>query len=849
MSENYEFDPTDTDKKNHPFVLQYKNTLKQRVVFYMFNKAEAFSDQRIFKTTVKFQNTGGRKFLKKLLSIITSENIIPALLGFFLGRASILGGLSPFGLAYIAAVSAQRKKVIGVAVFTILGFLSSHWEVDSLRYIISAVLFVLIYMVVQKKLNGNGLVTAALMFEISLVTSLIIVYFQGFILYDVIVVSFESLMVFLLSYIFFCGLPCFLKHDGKEVSLTDEKIVAIIILLGIVLSGFEIKIYGASVSTSLQIFVILMVSYIYGASIGPAGGAILGVLNSLMAAASPMLIGVYSFAGLMSGIFNTMGKIGVIVGFIGGSSLLTYYINHFSEIYVPIKEVFVASLVFLAIPRKTMNLTSNRNLLFSGLSSSISGFHSWADGVFSEKVRCLASLRLKEVSYLFEDLSCIFAPQQNRKGIIEKNNLEEIFAAVMNKVCNSCSLYKTCWEKDFYKTYQQIFDIISLCENKKAGGNNLPISFSKRCLRTEKLVDMINSLVEACRINYQWQKKVADNQELVAEQLKSISRIMADIADEIKTEVIFRRDLEEKIINKLKTIGVEYKELLVMENPGYGLEINLEKTACKGDRDCITKILPAVSEAVGDRMVIRDSMCGLKNNKNICRVRLNSAEVFEVAVGVATMPKNRNQVSGDTNTFRHLRDGRYLLAISDGMGVGSKALKESDTAISLLERLLETGFKEDVAVKTINSVLLHRSREETFSTIDMGMVNLYNGEINFVKAGSCTSFIKRENSVEAIKSESLPAGILNSVEVEKIKKKLKPGDIVIMMSDGLIDSVGLIKNDPEKWISEKIKSLNTRNPQELADTLLNDVLTLTNFDIRDDITILAAKLWERRLRA
>ena len=58
-----------------------------------------------------------------------------------------------------------------------------------------------------------------------------------------------------------------------------------------------------------------------------------------------------------------------------------------------------------------------------------------------------------------------------------------------------------------------------------------------------------------------------------------------------------------------------------------------------------------------------------------------------------------------------LSGGRQGVALSDGMGSGEKACRESTLVIELLEELLEAGFPEKTAIQMINTTLV-MGREE-----------------------------------------------------------------------------------------------------------------------------------------
>ena len=91
-----------------------------------------------------------------------------------------------------------------------------------------------------------------------------------------------------------------------------------------------------------------------------------------------------------------------------------------------------------------------------------------------------------------------------------------------------------------------------------------------------------------------------------------------------------------------------------------------------------------------------------------------------------------------------------MLALSDGMGSGLRAAKESKTTINLLENFFEAGFNKEIALKTINSILMLRSSDEMFSTIDLTIFDKYSGEAEFIKIGAVSTFIKTQGKVDVI---------------------------------------------------------------------------------------------------
>ena len=71
---------------------------------------------------------------------------------------------------------------------------------------------------------------------------------------------------------------------------------------------------------------------------------------------------------------------------------------------------------------------------------------------------------------------------------------------------------------------------------------------------------------------------------------------------------------------------------------------------------------------------------------------------LKLSISTANATKNKSSISGDSFVNTKLHDGKYMMAISDGMGSGPRAKKSSSTVIKMLKRLLTTGFDKDVSI-------------------------------------------------------------------------------------------------------------------------------------------------------
>ena len=108
-------------------------------------------------------------------------------------------------------------------------------------------------------------------------------------------------------------------------------------------------------------------------------------------------------------------------------------------------------------------------------------------------------------------------------------------------------------------------------------------------------------------------------------------------------------------------------------------------------------------------------------------------------------------------------------------------------------------------------------REEGSATADVCEIDLLRSSATFYKCGAAPSFVRRSGKLFKIESKTFPLGILDSPDTEKVSLDLKVGDVIIMLSDGVVqsfeDSSLLLSLLEEGWeddlpvMAEKIASV------------------------------------------
>lgn len=773
-----------------------------------------------------------------ILDYLNKTNLIILPAAFLLGRISLLGGLMPFGIALYAATLGLNLNRILIAIAIFAGMLSSGATIQLYTAIVAMLLFNAIN-IPFKKSAGPPLRVGIIAFAGVLIPEMLLTYLQGFLLYDVLKSLMNGFIIFALVFVFKNVLDI-LGSPTKRYVLTNEEILSIAIACALSVGGLgPLSIFGVSIRNILCIIIILIFSFRTGAGNGAAIGVIVGTVISISTDSSPIIIASYAFCGLLSGILRNMGKMGSCVGVLMGNALLTFYTNGSTEVLIYLVEIIFSIVIFMIIPDRFMEAIVNKFDKAMAARGDKKGY--------STRIKEITVNKLNRFSKAFGEMAKTFDEISETKAITEKHDITAIFDRVADRVCKDCSLCSHCWELNFYNTYQVMFKVVEKLDSKGwIEDRDIPEYFMNRCERVDEFVKAVNYVFELFKVDMVWRSKIGESRGLVSQQLKSMSKIILNLANELNTDICFQNDIEDQIVIELSKAGIRNAEAVVYENRFGKYEMTLSFKGCGGKRSCIGSVEKIVSEIVGRKMVKDNNECGLNHKSNVCTIKLAEEETFKVITGVSKIAKNEKHVSGDNYTFVNTGDGKYVLALSDGMGTGHKACMQSKATVNLIEQFIESGFDKDTTVKLINSILVLRSNDDSFATIDMSLVDLYEGEVEFVKVGAAPTFIKREEYVEAVRAASLPAGVLSDVEVELIHKKVSNGDFIIMVSDGVIDS---FKNnlDSIRAVQSVIQEMTSKNPQKLADDILEAAVCNCKDKIPvDDMLVMVSKIWKAK---
>lgn len=475
-----------------------------------------------------------------------------------------------------------------------------------------------------------------------------------------------------------------------------------------------------------------------------------------------------------------------------------------------------------------------------------------AKTIFSEMRKSAAALaydqhpqkeKMQRYAESFQKLANSFYGMPYRKDYLSSSEIDGMIQEVQEGLCRMCHLKEVCWKQQSVQSYQRIYSLLRVIEeNDEEKFRKAKADLTGICINQGKLVQELQRLMDRERQNLIWNNKLLENRMAVAEQLGEMAQLMKllsrDLFDMTEVDMQFR----EEFARRLKKKKIQVRSVWMLEQPDgkvrYFAELCTKGSTCVGASEaalvlsgmCQTRMIPRA----GGRTLI---------NKDYAVIGFVEEVNFKMLYGAAKITKDKETISGDNYTCTTEEDGKFFMCLSDGMGSGLEACRESENIVDTLEQLVEAGFSGETAARMVNSVLNLRTQNGRFSTVDISMVDLYSGMCHFLKAGAATTFIKRDHWVEAISSTSLALGLVQQADFESATKKLYEGDFLIMVTDGVLDA--LPPEQAEDIMKEIILETNASAAQELGRGILERVLTYSEYKAMDDMTVLAAGLWRK----
>lgn len=418
------------------------------------------------------------------------------------------------------------------------------------------------------------------------------------------------------------------------------------------------------------------------------------------------------------------------------------------------------------------------------------------EAVILEKKQADTLLRMNSLSGALGRLSDIIytlSDRLRRPGIID---LKQICDAAFDDHCSRCSLSSLCLERECTSSLDARAKITTgLYKTGRVEADSVPGWLRERCYNIDHIISDIDrktaELVENLIKN--------DKTEAFAIDYESLSKLLADSIVENDAEYRVDTELTEKLRRSLKYMdmpharvlcwGARRKQVYISGVELAGLRLGADEIRKMTENILHTKLIRPSFNIDGDKV----------------ELSMSAARRYCVECAQATNVRESESANGDTALNFETREDYFYSMISDGMGSGREAALTSKLCGVFAEQLLTGGNGKAITLEMLHGFL--RSRPgECSATIDLVEIDLLSGKAAFVKSGAAPSFVLRNGNLYKLQSKTVPIGIMPALDAEQIKFDLESGDVIIMLSDGvaqsLEDGVWLANMLTYEWIDD-----------------------------------------------
>lgn len=762
--------------------------------------------------------------LNTIKKFINVKNIIFIILSFAMANTSFLGDSSPFSLVLFGVASVFNVPLLLVLISTLIGILIKE---VTLNIIIKLLAFFVVFTLITVIVNIEGVSKKlSVFFKFIISLGIVEVFYnliQGTLVTGIFTYLSNIAVAAILYFVFVSGIYV-LTNISKGYVFSKEEKIAMIVVVGLALSVFNnLSIMSLSVFNILVLILVLIFGWKNGWITGAATGLILGLILTFISDVNMTYVVTLAFSGFISGILSKIGKIAIVIGFIIGNLYIAYYANGFSELTMRISELLIASVVLLFMPKV---FETKLDRIFNKNKSLENPYQNMLDSSTSVKEKIGA------MSDVFDSIASVVVDVNEEDKIETREVIKKYIENTINEKCLGCDRRKNCLNEE------KLNLVVDYVANKLENNENIDekmLDFN--CELSKDFVKDIYEVYNSMKLMRILKEKEKSNANKLSNQYKEVSKILSNISKNIKSDLIKLDKKQEKLREELKFYGYLVYEDEFKEDDSvieYTFVTNILSNIDKQKKE----IVSIVSNILEKPMVIKLILNSSKSEKS--KIKVISTPEFSIQSSVINMAKNGEEISGDSYLIDELQDLKHISVISDGEGSGRSASKSSRMVIDMLERLLSGGFDECGAIEIINSVLKLKADSENSSTLDSIIIDLKNGNSQYIKLGAAPTYLVHEGKIITINNMNIPVGLSDSVDYLPISKKLYDKDIIIQISDGILNDCADISNN---YFTECLKNIDiNRTPKIIVDELYRHILKENKNILKDDITIIVTKI-------
>lgn len=763
-----------------------------------------------------------------------AKDLLLFAVGFLLTRAHLVFGAHPIGLAFVSVLpfgiwSALLGCVIGALSMGLSGVVFAASAVISvfLRAAISC-----------GDRDSSGRVT---LFHETLLLRMCSAIIGGFIaaLYEILLSGFdERSLLFGLSMIILpptltfaiSGLFCpeisiselisgdrdIFSFSGREknekYNLVFFQLSSLLLIFFISLAFRAVVIFGISVSFIFSGVATLMCAKRFGA----VRGLVVGFVSSLTVSAIYSVA--FALSGLAAGLTFAFGSGYAIVS--GGVALCAWgiYSAGLGGFLSVFPEYILASVIAAPLLKRITEIKPTIEEKELGQSSE----DMVGTMALAYQNRFSGSLDLLEGA--LSSISNVIRAYSPSPTVLSEEEYRNIVLEVAREECLDCSESELCERESVRPCIDNAEKIAAkLYNGEKIGAEDINTDY-EFCHYPSEIAERINK-----RAAHSEQERYGlQRSEAYAEEYRLISRLISGARSKDEAERAVDNSMTEALTEIFRDHGFEDGTIRVFGQRRRHFILAGEDV--KGDKITSPELRHSIERAAGVKLAAPEYFRSGKMVLMECGIRRS----LSVSVATACAPGDESEMSGDSILSFESEDDFFFSLLSDGMGRGQIAKETSQFVSDFLRSALETGAAKDTILHMLNHTLRSRP-EECSATVDLFELDLLNAEATFIKSGAACSFVKRDSSIFRIRSSTAPIGLLSTIDTEKIRVEIKPGDYVIMLSDGVADP-----SEDAPWLLLMLGEPPKKSLKEYAEDILLEAKK--NTDQRDDMSVIVMRI-------
>ncbi|MGN0621095.1 MAG: SpoIIE family protein phosphatase [Porcipelethomonas sp.] len=587
-----------------------------------------------------------------------------------------------------------------------------------------------------------------------------------------------------------------IEYDGNAAaSLT---IVYLIIITA--LSGLSFLVINAG--RIISVFAVLTAAKKFRYT----GGSACGILSMTAVFICSSELGIYTvflgIAGFAAGFFSEYRRIVMTAVFLVVNFCGQLVLGMDDASFCMQADAVVGCIVFMAIPERML---MSVGILTDGISDS------GGEKLVSARMEFAAGA-LVDVRKNVEDII---------KAIESKASAHSTVNTVSGRVCGKCRNKLSCWDDNFEQTNS---DFIKIGRQSHPDAETFPEGLSE-CIYKEKIAEGFERCRKEEAVSKMMAVRLNESRNILFSQMEITESIISSMSDYMNFS--YSRSMTRLLCSTLEKSGFGFSTAIAYYNKFSKLILEIY-TNDFGVTDSY-----GLAQQLSYDMNIPLEVSDVFRSGGETRFRLNQIPKYDIEYFSSQCSARENEPTGDSCGFFYDGLGSAYIFISDGMGTGKQASVDSSIVSGLFKRLIRSGIDCGSAVKMINSIMLAKSEEESFATLDVCKVDLETGEMTLFKSGASSTIIRYDDTVMMFNAPSSPIGIIHEMQLYTRKCSFGEGNIAVMLSDGVDESL-------YHYIKEQL----LHNPEldRITENVCEGARKKTPDRNRDDITVSAVRL-------